>query len=245
MPLLDHFHSPFADRRSWEGFHGAWPAMIVMGLNRKLPRRYVAEPRVHLGSSIEIDVATYEEDEADFHRPAKGTTAVGWRPRSGRRRGRRWPSPPTCRTMDEYEVRVYDNKSAAGSWPPSRSSARPTRTGPNTVAPSSPSAPPCSRTASASRSSIWSRPALQPVRRPDGTHRPGRPVPGRRTSSALRRRLSLGRDEEARGLLETWMHPLALGQPLPTLPLWLAENLAVPLELEPSYEETCRVLRIP
>ena len=46
-------------------------------------------------------------------------------------------------------------------------------------------------------------------------------------------------------LLETWTHPLALGQPLPTLPLWLADNLAVPLELEPSYEETCRVLRIP
>lgn len=40
------------------------------------------------------------------------------------------------------------------------------------------------------------------------------------------------------------MHPLMLGQPLPTLPLWLAENLAVPLELELSYEETCRSLRI-
>jgi hypothetical protein len=45
--------------------------------------------------------------------------------------------------------------------------------------------------------------------------------------------------------LETWTHPLALGRPLPTLPLWLAENLAVPLELEASYEETCRILRIP
>jgi hypothetical protein len=47
------------------------------------------------------------------------------------------------------------------------------------------------------------------------------------------------------GMLETWSHPLAIGQPLPTLPLWLAENFAVPLELEPSYEETCRILRIP
>ena len=34
-------------------------------------------------------------------------------------------------------------------------------------------------------------------------------------------------------------------QPLPTLPLWLADNFAVPLELEECYEETCRVLRIP
>jgi hypothetical protein len=45
--------------------------------------------------------------------------------------------------------------------------------------------------------------------------------------------------------LETWAHALAVGQPLPTLPLWLADNLAVPLELEASYEETCRILRIP
>ena len=44
--------------------------------------------------------------------------------------------------------------------------------------------------------------------------------------------------------LETWAHGLAIGQPLPTLPLWLADNLAVPLELEVSYEETCRILRI-
>ena len=44
--------------------------------------------------------------------------------------------------------------------------------------------------------------------------------------------------------LKTWEQPPAVGQPLPTLPLWLADDLAVPLELEASYEETCRVLRI-
>jgi hypothetical protein len=47
------------------------------------------------------------------------------------------------------------------------------------------------------------------------------------------------------GRLETWANALAIGQPLPTLPLWLADNLSVPLELEATYEETCRVLRIP
>jgi hypothetical protein len=31
---------------------------------------------------------------------------------------------------------------------------------------------------------------------------------------------------------------------LPTLPLWLADDFAVPLELEASYEDTCRALRI-
>ena len=33
MPLRDHFRSPLADRRSWDGLHGQWPAMIVIGLN--------------------------------------------------------------------------------------------------------------------------------------------------------------------------------------------------------------------
>ena len=42
-----------------------------------------------------------------------------------------------------------------------------------------------------------------------------------------------------------WTHTLVVGQPLPLLPLWLADNLAVPLELEATYEETCRILRIP
>src|SRR5207237_4942880 len=46
-------------------------------------------------------------------------------------------------------------------------------------------------------------------------------------------------------LLEAWAHSLTLGQPLPTLPLWLADNLAVPLELEESYEQSCSILNIP
>ena len=45
--------------------------------------------------------------------------------------------------------------------------------------------------------------------------------------------------------LDTWSFPLAVGQPLPALPVWLSETLTVTLDLEASYEETCRVLRIP
>src|SRR5947199_2344226 len=65
MPLRDHFRPPLDDMRHWEGLHGGWPMMIVAGLRGKLPRRYFAEPRVHSGSSAEIDVATFEgEGEA-------------------------------------------------------------------------------------------------------------------------------------------------------------------------------------
>jgi hypothetical protein len=53
------------------------------------------------------------------------------------------------------------------------------------------------------------------------------------------------RRKDDAGHLETWAHALELGQSLLTLPLWLAKDLAVPLQLEASYEETCRILRIP
>src|SRR5271168_2404584 len=62
MPLRDHFRPPLDDQRHWEGFHATWPVMIVALLRRKLPRRYFAEPRVHSGSSAEIDVATFENE---------------------------------------------------------------------------------------------------------------------------------------------------------------------------------------
>ena len=46
-------------------------------------------------------------------------------------------------------------------------------------------------------------------------------------------------------LLETWAQSLGLGQPLPTMPLWLADDLAVPLDLNESYEQSCTILNIP
>ncbi len=45
-------------------------------------------------------------------------------------------------------------------------------------------------------------------------------------------------------LLDAWFYPMIVGQPLPTLPIWLAPDLNVMLPLETSYEETCRILGI-
>ena len=52
------------------------------------------------------------------------------------------------------------------------------------------------------------------------------------------------RREGRRRMMDTWYHPLAIGQPLPTLPVWLKETKAISLVLETSYEEACRTLRI-
>jgi hypothetical protein len=45
--------------------------------------------------------------------------------------------------------------------------------------------------------------------------------------------------------VQAWEHALEVGAPLPTLPLWISESQYVPLELERTYEETCKGLRIP
>ena len=52
------------------------------------------------------------------------------------------------------------------------------------------------------------------------------------------------RYEGTRKKMDNWYHPLVVGQPLPALPIWLSNTLAVSLELESTYEETCRTLRI-
>ncbi|HEY7422615.1 MAG TPA: hypothetical protein VH682_00010 [Gemmataceae bacterium] len=54
---------------------------------------------------------------------------------------------------------------------------------------------------------------------------------------------AVGHEEETQQLL-LWPAPLALGQSLPTLPLWIASDFSVPLDLEASYQTTCTDLRI-
>jgi hypothetical protein len=60
------------------------------------------------------------------------------------------------------------------------------------------------------------------------------------TYAAACRWVTLG----SRARLEAWSHALVVGQPLPTLPLWLSENLNIPLDLEASYEQACHDLWI-
>jgi hypothetical protein len=44
--------------------------------------------------------------------------------------------------------------------------------------------------------------------------------------------------------LEAWVEALSLGSPLPTLPLWLDADLAIPFDLEESYLSTFDALQI-
>ena len=45
-------------------------------------------------------------------------------------------------------------------------------------------------------------------------------------------------------VLEAWPSPLAVGAELPTIPLWLAADQVVPLDLECTYTAACRQLML-
>jgi hypothetical protein len=244
MPLRDHFRPPLDDVTSWEGFHAQWPAMMVLALARKLPMRYVAAPRAHSGSFVEVDVATYEKHDEGAPAPEAGNgnggvaTAV-WA-----------PARPTITLitnlaeLDEYEVRVYDTKRG-----------RRLVAVVEIVSPANKDRPEHRRAfVSKCVALLQERVSVTIV---DLVTTRGFNLYGDLLELIGQADPSLGPEPPplyavaCRGtkkddawLLEAWSHTLALGQPLPTLPLWLADNLAVPLELESCYEETCRVLRI-
>src|ERR1700720_3258528 len=83
MPLLDHFHPPVSERRGWEGFHGLWAAALVEKLNRDvLGDEYFADMQIHVGSQVEIDIATLEEARGAGppQRGAIATISPAWAP---------------------------------------------------------------------------------------------------------------------------------------------------------------------
>jgi hypothetical protein len=245
MPLRDHFRPPLDDETQWEGFHGGWPMMIVTHLTRHLPRRYVAAPRVHSGAAAEIDVATYEKDNlgpptlAESQGNGGVATAVWAPPRPTLTVGTDLPA------LDEYEVRVYDTKRG-----------RRLVAAVEIVSPANKDRPDHRRAFVAKCLALLQKQVCVAIIDLVTTRNfnlygellawagtaDGGPGP---ESPAIYAVACHPRKTEEAWLLESWDYPLSIGKPLPTLPLWLAENLAVPLELEASYEETCRILRIP
>jgi hypothetical protein len=244
MPLRDHFRSPLDDLRHWEGFHGQWPAMMVLALLRQLPSRYFAEPRVHPGGSAEIDVATFHEEDdvplSNGHEEEGGVATAVWA-----------PARPTLALatdlpeVDEYEVRVFDRKRSCRLV-----------AAVEIVSPANKDRPEHRRAFVAKCAALLQQRVsvtlvdvvttrhfnlygelLELIGLAD-------PSLGAEPPPLYAAACRATKKGDA-WVLEAWVQALALGGPLPTLPLWLADDLAVSLELEASYEETCRVLRIP
>jgi hypothetical protein len=242
MPLRDHFRPPLDDMRHWEGLHGGWPVMIVASLRRKLPHRYFAEPRVHSRSSAEVAVVSFEHEGESVWTAGDG---------NGGNRTAVWAPPrPTLAVVtdlpaqDVYEVLVYDEKRhcrlvAAVEIISPANKDRPEH-----------------RRAFVSKCAGLLRERVSVVIVDVVTTRTqnlygelldfiGLSDPNPNPESPLYATACRLTKRENEWLLETWAQSLGLGRPLPTMPLWLADDLAVPLELDESYEQSCNILNIP
>jgi hypothetical protein len=243
MPLRDHFRSPVNDKHTWDELHNMWPAMIVRQLFDILPPGYVAAPGVHVGKYFEIDVSAYEEDEPSRTESTPGTGNGGLATAA--------PPEPTLTLeadltdQDEFEVRVYDAERG-----------RQLVAAIEIVSPSNKDRPENRGAFVAKVAALLHEDVcvsivdLVSIRQFNlyaelleliGHTDPQLGItPPHLYSVTARTR----KRPEGRSLLDVWFYPMTLGQPLPTLPIWLAADLRVLLALEPSYEETCRLLHI-
>ncbi len=242
MPLRDHFRPPLDNERSWDEVHGQWPAMIVLAVGRKLPRGFIAVPRLHLGSSVEIDIAGLRKDSAGL--PTWGGGGNG-----GGVATAVWAPPrPTLSVVsdvadeDEYEVRVYD-----------ASRHRRLVAAVEIVSPANKDRPESRRVFVAKCVALLRQRVSVTIvdlvtTRQFNLYGDLVELIGQTDPSLAPKAPSLYAaacrwvPQEDGWHFQSWHYPLALGQPLPTMPLWLTDDLAVPLELESTYEETCRAL---
>jgi hypothetical protein len=248
MPLKDHFHEPLDPFCQWHSFHQNWAVKMSDRLNEvHLSDSFRALTEGELGVPIGMDVATFERDESGSLFEGRnghegGSVAVApevYAP----------PAPAiTCEAdftdPDLLELKVYH---AGSGWnlvaavelvsesDKDREDARDTfavkcasylKHGVSVVVVD----------AVANRSGNLHNAICDRLGAPDSafwTSRTGLSVVAYR-----------GVRVKDKDRLDAWPYAIGLGEPLPTVPLWLSADLAVPLELELTYANACRGLKL-
>jgi hypothetical protein len=239
MPLLDHFNPALNRTHPWRSFYGAWTAAMARLLNQGvLPSGYYAVPLVDRDGPIEINVAALREPGAPGSAGPSDPSA--------------WAAPAPSLALavdlaavDGVEVRVF-----ADDGDPRLAAAV------ELISPRNKDRP-AGRQAFAVKCVGYLQQGSSVVvvdtvttRRADlnrailsllGVDLGAVELPPANLSAVSYR--AVAREEESQQL-QVWPAPLALGQPLPTLPLWIATDFSVPLDLEASYQTACADVRI-
>jgi uncharacterized protein DUF4058 len=243
MPLLDHFHAPLHPQRHWEAFHSCWANAIADALNEHLiPPDYFAETETHAGGRVDIDVATFEgQEERSGPSGADATTAT--------LPARTWSPPAPALQMpavfpSTFRVQVFRSDGGAVlvgaielASPGNKDRGEKRRA----------FAAKCANylyqgvslvvvdTVTSRQGNLHNELVRLMEREPDylfGSEESLYAVayrPVRRAEAEL---------------IEIWPSELFLGQALPTPPLFLGGDLRVPTNLEATYTEACRRLRL-
>jgi hypothetical protein len=239
MPLRNHFRPPTSQQGRWESLHAGWPMVMVQHLFGKLPPGFRLEPHMHLGTVYEIDLAatgsgaTWSPADDD----GGGGVATAVRTATGQTLAVDVDPPDP----DEFEVRVYDEQTGGrlvaaieivSPGNKDRDDSRDDFVGKCVAL--------LARGVCVSIvDPVADRPAnlyaelLKRVDRTDPAADP--PGPAYAVTHRWRKR-------PRRTRAESWYAPLAVGLPLPELPVWLDDTRAVGLDLEATYQETCKFL---
>jgi hypothetical protein len=230
MPLLDHFHPPLHPRHPWESFHGSWCNAIMRELNQALRPRFLAAFHVHLGMQVEADVAEFDTVQpatAEGNGAEGGVALATWTEVATHVLPAVFP--------DDIEVEVLDTRDgmvlvAVVEMVSPRNKDRAD-----------------ARSAFAAKCAAYLQKGIGVV---------VVDVVTSRLANLHNELMRLMHQSEAfdmasdapvytaayrpvrrqeQNQIDTWLVPLAVGQPLPRVPLWLRGNGCFVLELEASY----------
>jgi uncharacterized protein DUF4058 len=242
MPLLDHFHPPVHPRHHWESFHSNWATRLADALNERwLPPEFIAEEFTHLGTSLEIDVATYEGPPPSSSQP--NGPALTLAPPT-------WAPPAPARTMpavfpESFEVRIFANTGGLTLVAAIEliSLGNKDRTE--------------ERRAFATKCASYLHQGISLVLIDIVTSRRANLHNEVMRVMAAASEFELPADIDLysvayrpvrrgdRSEIELWWSPCHIGQPLPIMPLRLTGDLFVPVDFEAVYQEACRRRRLP
>lgn len=238
MPLLDHFRAPLAPRLHGESFNVHWAGAIADALNeRVLPEGYFAEEQIHRGARVEIDVATFEETPA---RNGGTKTAVP----------RLWSPPSPSMVIpgaypDRFSVLIFESEGGARLVAAVElvSPANKDRDSHRRAFAIKCGSYLCQRISLILIDIVTTRQANlhNEIMRLLG-HGDDFALPTDGSLYAVGYRPATRDGAEQ---IDAWPAALALGEPLPTLPLPLNAELALPLDLEATYTAACQRRRLP
>jgi hypothetical protein len=243
MVLQDHFQPPLSVRRHWHAFHNAWATYISSDLNQQLPVGYFAEANVQFG--IEIDVATFEEAESGSTRETSPGDIIDVPPTEA---SEGWTAPAPTQTVpiaiitDAVEVLVFNRE------------AGPTLAGAIELVSPANKDRPAHRDAFVSKCAAYLQQGVGLVVVDVVTVRRANlhdellarlRAPGVTPWEAELYTVSYRPVHRAgQSSLDIWQALMGVGSSLPAVPLWLRGNLCLPVDLDTTYNRTCREQRI-
>ena len=221
MPLFDHCHPPLYPHHHWESFHSNWATRIADGIAAVLPPEFQVEENTYAGPGFEINIITQAR--------------------------RTFPSPDAIMPAvfpDTFEVRVFNT--AAGLTLVAVIEL---------VSPGNKDRP-AERRAFAAKCASYLAQGVSLIVVDIVTNRhanlhnelmrlmeasPDLHLPDEVSLYAVAYRpVRRGEQDE----IDLWWRPLAVGQPLPTLPLRLTGDLCIAVDFEAAYQEACRRRRL-